>query len=331
MAHRRKARRTRLITTVFVLASLLACFALVATIRGIVTTARASYDHSFSASPRHRVSASSDVPASPRLPLSASSDLPPLRVLLLGSDQRGDDPGYRTDVIVLVSIDPATLTASAVSFPRDLWVEPPSLYGMKINMIQGIGGYDALAEMFETSFGVRPDGYVLVNFSGFTHLIDSLGGIDVQVGQSLTDSCDLPQEPDGVCAVEPGVVHMDGPTALWYARSRDTSSDFDRLRRAQEVVQAVFSRLMHLDVLAHLPETYAALTQDVETNLALDQITPLVPLAVTLFQDPQRIHRYVINEDQAYPSWSWDGMWILVPDLDAIRGVLREAGVNGEQ
>ena len=152
--------------------------------------------------------------------------------------------------------------------------------------------------------------------------------IDVPVGQPLTDSCDLPQEPDGICDVEPGVVHMDGPTALWYARSRSTSSDFDRLRRAQEVVQAAFSRLMRLDALAQLPETYTALTQDVETNLALSDITPLVPAAATLFQDPQRIHRYVINEDQAYPSWSWDGMWILVPDVEAIKAVLAEAGME---
>jgi hypothetical protein len=121
---------------------------------------------------------------------------------------------------------------------------------------------------------------------------------------------------------------MDGPTALWYARSRDSSSDFDRLRRAHEVVQAVFARLMRLDAITHLPETYSALAQDVETNLTLGDITPLVPVAVSLFQEPERIRRYVINEDQAYPSWSWDGMWILLPDGDAIRALLSEAGVE---
>jgi polyisoprenyl-teichoic acid--peptidoglycan teichoic acid transferase len=252
----------------------------------------------------------------------------PVRILLLGSDQRGDDRSYRTDVIVLVSIDPANLTASAVSFPRDLWVEPPTLYPMKINMIQAIGGFDAMAEMFASNFGVRPDYYVLTNFTGFTHLIDSLGGIDVNIGQPLTDSCDLPQAQGGICTVDSGVLPMDGQTALWYARSRATSSDYDRLRRAQEVVQAVFVRMMSLDALTHLPQYYSDLSQDVETNMGLGDIAPLLSIAVRLFQEPDRIKGYVINEDQATPSWSWDGMWILLPDPGAIPALLQEAGIQ---
>jgi len=251
----------------------------------------------------------------------------PVNILLLGSDQRGDDPGYRTDVIVLVSIDPLQGTASAVSFPRDLWVESPTLSGLKINMVQGLGGFEALAEVFETSFGVRVDYYVLTNFSGFINLIDSLGGIDVHMRQPLTDSCDLPQAQGGICALDEGVLAMDGQTALWYVRSRGTTSDMDRLRRAQEVVQAVFERMMHLDALANLPHYYNEIAQDVETNLDLGDVIALVPAATRLIQEPDRIRRFVIDEGQAYPMWSWNEMWILMPEPEAVRGLLDEAGI----
>lgn len=252
----------------------------------------------------------------------------PVNILLLGSDQREGDGSFRTDVIVLVSIDTANLSASAVSFPRDLWVEPPTLYPMKINMIQGLGGFDSMAKMFETNFGVRPDFYVLTNFSGFTHLIDSMGGIDVHIHENLTDSCDLPQAQGGICNVGPGVLPMDGATALWYARSRQSTSDYDRLRRAQEVVQAVFERLMSLDALSHLPKYFKEFSKDIETNLTVFDVTKLAPVAVRLFQEQDRIHRYVIDENQATPSWSWDGMWILLPDQGAIRSLLEEAGIK---
>lgn len=260
--------------------------------------------------------------------LSFQGDPTPINILLLGSDQRGDDGSYRTDVIILVTIDPGNLTASAVSFPRDLWVEPPTLYPMKINMIQALGGFDSMAGMFEDNFGVRPDYYVLTNFSGFTHLIDNLGGIDVNIGEPLTDSCDLPQAQGGICHVDSGVLPMDGATALWYARSRASTSDYARLRRAQEVIKAVFERLMNLNALAQLPKFYEDVSQDIETNLSIIEITRLAPVAVRLFQEPDRIHGYVIDENQATPSWSWDGMWILLPDPGAIDAVLQEAGIK---
>jgi len=259
--------------------------------------------------------------------LSYQGDGRPVTILLLGSDQRGDDRSFRTDVIVLVTIDPANTTASAVSFPRDLWVEPPALDPMKINMVYALGGFDALAGTFKDNFGVRPDYYVMTNFSGFTHLIDSMGGIDVNIGQPLTDSCDLPQAQGGICHVDAGVLPMDGATALWYARSRNSSSDYDRLRRAQEVVQAVFERLMNLNALAQMPKYYQEFSQHIETNLSVFDITPLVPVAVRLFQEPERIQRHVIDENQATPSWSWDGMWILLPDPGAIQSLLAEAGI----
>jgi polyisoprenyl-teichoic acid--peptidoglycan teichoic acid transferase len=250
------------------------------------------------------------------------------KILLLGSDQRPDDGGYRTDVIILLVLDSEKMTVSAVSFPRDLWVEVPSLYEMKINQVHGIGGFEATAEMFQANFGVTPDYYLLTNFAGFTQFIDNRGGVDVEVGQELTDSCDLPQSRGGSCTVEPGTVQMDGATALWYIRSRGTTNDYDRLRRAQEVVYAVVKKIVNFKTVGQFAKMKEELGSNVETNMSPQKVVSLLPAAVRLLDSPERIKRYAIGEEQAVPFISWNGMWILLPDLDAIRGLLREAGIN---
>jgi len=252
----------------------------------------------------------------------------PVKILLMGSDQRQNDSGYRTDVLMLVQVDPNAQTVSVVSFPRDLWVEIPAHHdAMKINMVQQYGGFDAVAQMFQDNFGVRPDYYVLTNFCGFTGLIDSQGGVDVQVASDLTDECSLPGRVDGNCSVKAGLVHMNGETALWYVRSRHSSSDFDRLRRAQEVLFAAFKKMFDLGSLNKLPELKATLDKTVQTNMTIEQGLSLMPLAIAVIQSPDKVKRFAITEEQTTESISWNGMWILLQNPGAIPAVLKEAGM----
>jgi LCP family protein required for cell wall assembly len=249
-----------------------------------------------------------------------------MTILLMGSDKREDDNGYRTDVILLVRVDADNMKVSVVSFPRDLWVKVPDMYEMKINQVQGLGGFEATQAMFHENFGVRPDYYILTNFYGFTEIINTLKGIDVTVAQTLTDDCDLPQAVDGDCTVEPGVVYMDGDTALWYVRSRQTSSDFDRLRRAQEVLSAAFQKMIQINGLLRLPKLFLVFSDNVSSNLKLKTIESLLPVANQVYRDRSRVSLFAITEEQATPSWSWNGMWILLPDEEAIHNLLKEAG-----
>lgn len=247
-------------------------------------------------------------------------------ILLMGSDRRETDDSFRTDVMLLILIDGDKGTVSAVSFPRDLWVRVPSLYEMKINQVHELGGFNATAEMFEDNFGVRPDYFVMTDFAGFTTFIDEIGGITVNASQELTDDCDLPQAVDGDCTVMPGETFMDGPTALWYVRSRNTSNDIDRLRRAQEVIYGVFSQMVtsgRLDQIAALQKQFK---EHIKTNLSAVRAISLLPVAARVFKDPEKIQRFAITEEHATPSWSWNGMWILLPDETAIKALLQEAG-----
>lgn len=247
-----------------------------------------------------------------------------VNLLLLGSDYRPNS-GFRTDVIMLVSINPKKGTVSVVSFPRDLYVFIPGWMNQRINTAQARGGFNMMADTFEYNFGVRPQYYVMTNFQGFIGIINSLGGINVNVGAYLSDTCDLPQAVGGYCAVSPGSVRMDGDTALWYVRSRHSSSDFDRTRRAQEVMYGVFAKMMSLNAVSRLPELYANYKSSVETNLQLEDIVPLIPIAPQVLSDSSRIRRFAIGPGQVTPTITQEGAAVLIPNYDAIHAILNDA------
>lgn len=249
-----------------------------------------------------------------------------VNILLMGSDARPGG-GFRTDVIVLVSINRNNGTVSMVSFPRDLYVTIPGWMTNRINTAQAAGGFATMAYTFEYNFGVRPTYYVMTNMQGFVSIINSLNGVNVKVRQSLSDKCDLSwADAHGYCSIEaPATMPMDGHTALWYVRSRYSSSDFDRLRRAQDVLYGLFNKLMTLDGISRAPEIYEIYKNNVETNLTLDTILPLVPVAQQVLQDPSRIRRFTISPSEAYPYITPDGAMVLWPNLDAIKSIIYQA------
>jgi polyisoprenyl-teichoic acid--peptidoglycan teichoic acid transferase len=247
-----------------------------------------------------------------------------VNILLLGSDARPNDYGFRTDVILWLSLNPKLGSATLISFPRDLWVYVPGLGNQRINVAMAYG-FNVLQQTFKYNFGITPDHYVLTNFNGFKNIIDTLGGIDVNAAQNLTDACDLPQQRgDGTCSAGPGIVHMNGATALWYARSRHSTSDFDRTRRAQEVIIAGFKRLMSLDAVTKAGALFTQFQSSVQTDLALADIMPLLPMASQL-ADTSGVRRFAIGPNQVYDWVTPDGAMVLVPVLSEVQAVLQEA------
>ncbi len=247
-----------------------------------------------------------------------------VNILLLGSDIRPDDGGFRTDVIMWVSLNPRDGYVSIVSFPRDLFVSIPGWGGNRINTAFQYGGFDLLADTFESNFGVRPDNYVMVDFNGFKTVIDDLGGIDVYAAQNLTDTCAKWINASGYCSIGPGLVHMNGEVALWYARSRYSTSDIDRARRAQEVSEAIFDRLVSLNALVRTPELYNAYVTYVQTDISLNQVVGLLPLASKVNENGD-IRNYVVDYNYAYDWITAAGAQVLIPDYNAIESLMIEA------
>jgi LCP family protein required for cell wall assembly len=246
-----------------------------------------------------------------------------VKILVLGSDARPGG-GFRTDVIMVIAINPNG-TGSVVSFPRDLWVNIPGFGQQRINTAFEFMGIEGVYATLDSNFGVRPDHYVMTNFKGFTDIIDSLGGINIYASQSVTDKCDVPGGSNGYCTVNPGVTQMDGPTALWYVRSRYSTSDFDRTRRAQEVLQGVLFRLLSFNTVTHAKSIYNALIDNVQSDMNLGDLLPLIPLAPNLVKT-ENVRRYTLGPGLVYDYViPGSGAMVLLPNVPACRQIVKEA------
>ena len=243
-----------------------------------------------------------------------------INILLLGSDQRLGEVGFRTDTIILLSVNTRQKTASMTSFPRDLYVYIPGWVYQRINTAMYHGGFPLLAETLNYNFGVKVDYYVLIGLDAFIETIDSLGGVEVKVGQTLSDQ----RTGFGYYTANAGNMHMDGSTALWYARSRYTTSDFDRTRRQQEVIQAIALRLLSLDGFEKADELFDIYRKYVTSDLKWANLAPLVPVAAHI-GEPDRIQHYYVGPAQVIPWTTPGGAQVLLPQEAAIRAVLQQA------
>jgi polyisoprenyl-teichoic acid--peptidoglycan teichoic acid transferase len=244
-------------------------------------------------------------------------------IMLLGIDWRPESGG-RADVMMLISINPNKNTVSVVSFPRDLYVHIPGRGQDRINTAKAYGGFPLLQSTMEYNFWVRPDYYISTNMEGFVTIINSLGGIDVYAAQYLSDRCDLEQAENGNCTINPGLHKMDGQTALWYVRSRMTSSDLDRTRRAQEVLQGIFKKLLSMNAVVRAPDIYRQFKNTVETDMPLEEMLKLVPVAAQL-NEPDRIKRYAIGYNETIDYRTEIGSRVLLPIYELIWPIIMEA------
>jgi LCP family protein required for cell wall assembly len=191
----------------------------------------------------------------------------------------------------------------------------------RINVADVFGGADMVAQAILYNFGIEVDHWAFVNFEGFTAAVDALGGITVEVGGYLHDECG-----GEMYTYTPGTYHMDGSTALCYVRMRKRSSDFDRLRRQQEVLRAVYRRVLSLDGLTRVPQLYGQFNRLLKTDMGLEDLVPLVPLAADLASGEAELSAYSLGPSLAVP-WRVpsSGASVLLPNRKGIRELLEEA------
>jgi LCP family protein required for cell wall assembly len=259
--------------------------------------------------------------ATPALPVEPIPEAPKvMTILLLGSDKRPWDGGFRTDTIVLLTLNSENGTASLLSFPRDLYVNIPGWTTDRINTAFYHGGFKLLADTMQQNFGVHPSHYVLINFRAFKQIVDSLGSLQVKVGTTVTDR----YPGKGWVTIKKGTVKMNADLALWYARSRKTSNDFARNRRQQEVLIALFEKFISLDAIKRVPEFYKLYKKSVSTDLTLTDGLSLIPLAFQLI-DTSRIKRYYISPTDIWNYITPGGAMVLLPREDQIRKIVKQA------
>ncbi len=271
-----------------------------------------------------------------------------VNVLLMGIDKRKGEVGpWRTDTMILLTLDPQSRTAGMVSIPRDLYVTVPD-FGQgpiesRINtafffgdLRDYPGGGPALAkETIRRNFGIPVQHYVLVDFEGFRELIDLIGGIMIEVPQEILDT----RFPDGNYGYQtvhflPGLQQMNGEQALQYARTRHDGTDFTRAKRQQQVIMAVRNRVLDRGLLTSMTpvkllEILRTFGDTVKTDMPLDDALLLGQIARDI--PPDAIHRLVIDENMTEYFVTDQGAQVLRPKWDRIQAGLAPIFSGGDQ
>jgi LCP family protein required for cell wall assembly len=270
-------------------------------------------------------------------PLPAIDAAESITFLLLGSDTSSGS-SFRTDTILVAAVRPNDGQVSLISFPRDLWVNIPTVGMQRINTAYEFGemngypggGAGLLKDTILFNFGLKIDHTAMIDFDGFRKVVDTLGGVDVPVYCPYTDwrLLDPSYDPQNennwfLYTAEPGLSHMNGDLALWYARSRKKSNDFDRGRRQQEVLRSIYAQALRTDSITRIPKLYSDLSSSFTTDLGLADILKLSPMGLHLTNAD--IRSYYIAGDLVTSWITPGGAYVLLPNNDPIREMLNQA------
>jgi len=272
------------------------------------------------------------LPIPSSMPLVEQSD-EVMNILLLGSDQPSTEHVGRTDVIIVVSINPDPPSVSLLSIPRDFYAWIPSYGFNKINTAYSRagrinypgGGPGLIKATIEYNLGIHIHYYALVGFDGFVKIVDALGGVDIAVECPLSDTFPDPDSPTGQTDVDwdPGIQHLGGKHALWYARSRWSTHDFDRHRRQQQVLRGLYHQALTLDIIPKIPQLWGALNENVSTDLGLNKLIELANIGSQL--DIASVKSRFVGRSVLQTWTAPNGAYVLVPYYEALGPLVEEA------
>lgn len=267
-----------------------------------------------------------------------------LTVLVMGLDRRPDQDGlaFRTDTLLLLSVDTATDDIGVLSIPRDLWVNVPG-YGLRrinepmvLGELREVGYGPTLAmETVQLNFGIRVNHYVAVDFRAFITIVDAVGGVAVETDYSINDrtypSMNYGYDPFYLPA---GQHLLDGATALKFARTRHGDSDIERGERQQQVIFGILDKVadpVNLpNLLLKVPEIWAALEGNFYTDLSLDQMISLGLYVKDIPRDQIKTGGVSYSEVSSYTTPS--GAQVLIPVRSRLSVLMAEVfGENYSQ
>lgn len=240
-------------------------------------------------------------------------------ILLLGVDGSADSSS-RSDSMILVSIDFKHMKIKLTSFLRDSWVEIPSKdKKAKLNAACTYGGPQLVVDTIEYNFGVDIDHYVMVDFEMFTDIIDSLGGIDIEVTEKEAKFINKTTRH----TVDSGKnVHLDGAEALVYCRIRKLDSDYMRTYRQRKVITALIGQAKSAGI-GKLVSTMNEVFPMIQTDMSAAELTGLAykgGLSVLAFEIEQN---RVPTDEHMHPD-TINGQWVEVVDIEATADYLKE-------
>lgn len=247
-------------------------------------------------------------------------------LLVLGirgeDDKNAEEAGaLLADTIILISYDTANGKTSMVSIPRDLYLRIYEDKTDKINSVYEVGvlrknGIGFTKKLISRITGIYVDSAVVLNFSAFKEIIDDLGGIDVHLDQPFSETKQWGYE----FSLPAGDNHLDGQTALYYARSRFSSSDFDRAQRQQKIIMALKNKITQLNLFSDPIKTLSILNTiraNIETDLNIWDTGSLINLLKQFGGADQKVKKYVLSTEnllyESHVQTNAGNLYILLP------------------
>jgi polyisoprenyl-teichoic acid--peptidoglycan teichoic acid transferase len=248
-------------------------------------------------------------------------------IALLGADEGRGSSIWRTDSIMLAFVDQKDGHLALLSVPRDLWVRVPGHGSNRINTVDALGertdypggGRALLDDTLRLNLGLPVHHYVRVDFAGFQHVIDAMGGITVDVPVPLYEWFPDLDAPGGkrYFTMPAGAQQMDGYTALAYCRARMTTGDFGRSARQQQVLLAIWKEALTLDTIKRVPKLWQEARDVVDTDLSTKELLQLVYLISGL--EPEEVDHAQLDERVVYGWTTPGGAQVLLPRTEAIQ------------
>ncbi len=200
-------------------------------------------------------------------------------VLLIGTDGRTSDDNGRSDSMILLSLNSKTNEIIMTSFMRDCYVDIPDNGWNKLNAAYAFGGPELLMDTIEYNFNVRIDDYITIDFASFVSVVDSVGGVDIDVSGEEAEEINviLQAEVNELMGDDRmadllssgGKLHLNGKQALAYSRIRHVgNSDFERTERQRRVISLIFAKLK-----SFRPSMFKNLATDVIPDVSTNMST----------------------------------------------------------
>jgi LCP family protein required for cell wall assembly len=241
-----------------------------------------------------------------------------LNVLLIGSDAGPDRWSLRTDTVIVLSIEVMTGRAALFGIPRNMVgvpLAPESARAFANGQFPGLlnalyvyamghpaqfpggdaRGFRAVAGAIQELVGVPLDGVIVVNLRGFVQLVDAIGGLWIDIRETLTDSAYPLEDGSGYIALNfrLGCQRLNGRMALAYSRSRRQDSDYGRMRRQQDVLAALARQVKPVDLVPRVPDLLRIVRNNVWTTLNAADVPGMAELAARVSVDRLQTVRFV--------------------------------------
>ena len=247
-----------------------------------------------------------------------TSDDKIINILLIGADKRESwSESGRSDTVMIATLDMKHKQLKLTSLMRDMWVEIPGYGNHKFNAAYSYGGVSLLYRTIAVNFGLKLDGYAVVDFKAFQEVIDAMDGVEIELTREeyeyLVEA--YKRHPEVKNGLQPGKNIMNGAQALAYSRVRQVGrSDFRRTERQRTVIQSMFTKVKSMSM-GEIKRLAEKMLPNIVTDLSNEQIYSYMFSVLTM--GTTEIKQFRIPTDEAHTPETIGKEKVLTLDLPA--------------